>query len=86
MKIAFKNEQTGRYVKDFRMVVKHVYKVDYTDDLQEAFLYNKREYLTPPGAEAEETESKMQFQIRWCREKLDQPLVPLDVMIKLSGE
>jgi len=84
MKIAFKNEQTGRYVKDFRMVVKHVYKVDYTDDLQEAFLYNKQEYITPQAAE--ETESKMQFQIRWCREKLNQPLAPFDVVIRLPGE
>ncbi|MDF2958542.1 MAG: hypothetical protein K0S39_277 [Paenibacillus sp.] len=80
MKIAFKNVDTGRYVKDFRFVVKHVYKVDYTDNLQEAYLFNKEDYENP---KKDEEESKMQFQLRWCKEKLNQHIEPVDVIVSL---
>ncbi|MFD0679872.1 MULTISPECIES: hypothetical protein [unclassified Paenibacillus] len=80
MKISFKNADTGKYVKDFKFVVKHVYKVVYTDDLQEAYLYNKEDFETPKGDEAE---TKMQVQLKWCKEKLNQNIVPLDVTISL---
>lgn len=81
MKIAFKNTESGKYVKDFRFVVKHVYKVDYTDNLQEAYLHNKEDYLIP---KKDEEETKMQFQLRWCKEKLNQSLEPVDVTISLQ--
>ncbi|NOU94205.1 hypothetical protein GC093_13400 [Paenibacillus sp. LMG 31456] len=80
MKISFKNADTGRYVKDFKFVVKHVYKVEYTDNLQEAYLINKEDFETP---RRDESETKMQVQLKWCKEKLNQNIVPLDVTISL---
>ncbi|MNE43720.1 hypothetical protein D3C80_1379090 [compost metagenome] len=81
MKIALKNKQTGLFVKHLRMAANHVNSIEYTDDIQEAFLYDKELYTKN---EFGKNESWIGYQLRWCREKHNQLIEPVDVNVSLA--
>jgi hypothetical protein len=77
MKIAFYNEETREFVRHFHFIAGHIWQpdqIDYTDNLQGAFVYRKEIY----------------YEREWLKKDLDRlkvdhgvSIMPVDIVITI---
>ncbi|MFL1672559.1 hypothetical protein [Paenibacillus dendritiformis] len=81
MKLAFKNQSNGLYIKRYYNVAGHWHRFEHTDNIQEAFLYDRELYYKP---QYQKEESYIQEEIRLWNERNNELIVPIEVVVSLK--
>lgn len=81
MKITFKSQSNGLYVRRYYSTAGHWHRLEYTDNLQEAFLYDKELYEKP---QYQKEESYIQEEIRLWSERHNEVITIVDVVVSLK--